>query len=160
MIGVLVFDSRRWLGIFLFITVSRTAPGPTQSPIQRVPGVLSLRVKRPGREADHIHLVPRLRMCGAIPPLPQYISLARCLVKHTDNFTFTFTSLLLEVSLPLASISVLGFTQPPIQLVLTFTPVVKRPEREADHSPQCRIQEFVQLHFHSPNFRTQVKQIE
>jgi hypothetical protein len=30
-----------------------TALGPTQPPIQWVPGALSLRVKRPGREADH-----------------------------------------------------------------------------------------------------------
>jgi hypothetical protein len=33
-IGVLGFDSRRGLGIFLFTTVSRTALGPTQPPIQ------------------------------------------------------------------------------------------------------------------------------
>jgi hypothetical protein len=52
-IGVLRFDSRRGLGIFLFTTASRTAPRPTQPPIQWVPGVLSLRVKRPGREAYH-----------------------------------------------------------------------------------------------------------
>jgi hypothetical protein len=31
----------------------RTALGPTQPPIQWVPGSLSLEVKRPGREADH-----------------------------------------------------------------------------------------------------------
>jgi hypothetical protein len=52
-IGVLGFDSRRGLGIFLFTTASRTALGPTQPPIQWVPGALSLEVKRPGREADH-----------------------------------------------------------------------------------------------------------
>jgi hypothetical protein len=52
-IGVLGFDSRRRLGIFLFTTASRTALGPTQPPIQLVPGALSLGVKRPGREADH-----------------------------------------------------------------------------------------------------------
>jgi hypothetical protein len=40
-------------GIFLFTTGSRTALGPTQPPIQLVPGTLSLGVKRPGREADH-----------------------------------------------------------------------------------------------------------
>jgi hypothetical protein len=34
-------------------TASRTALGPTQSPIQWVSGSLSLRVKRPEREADH-----------------------------------------------------------------------------------------------------------
>jgi hypothetical protein len=38
----------------------------------------------------HLHLVPRSRMREAIPPLPQYVFMARCLVKHRDNFTFTF----------------------------------------------------------------------
>jgi hypothetical protein len=47
------FDSRRRLGIFLFTTASRPTLGPTQPPIQWVPGSLSLVVKRPGREADH-----------------------------------------------------------------------------------------------------------
>jgi hypothetical protein len=28
-------------------------------------------------------------MCGAIPPLPQYVFMAWCLVKHMNNFTFT-----------------------------------------------------------------------
>jgi hypothetical protein len=41
------------LGIFLFDTVSRPVLGPTQPPIQWVPGALSLGVKRPGREAGH-----------------------------------------------------------------------------------------------------------
>jgi hypothetical protein len=48
-----VFDSRRGLRIFHFTTVSMTALGPTQRPIQWLPGALSLRVKRPGRGADH-----------------------------------------------------------------------------------------------------------
>jgi hypothetical protein len=52
-IGVLGFDSRRGLGIFLLVTASRTALGPTQPLMQWVPGALSLEVKRPGREADH-----------------------------------------------------------------------------------------------------------
>jgi hypothetical protein len=52
-IGVLGFDSRRGLGIFLFTTVSRTAMGPAQPSIQWVPGALSLEVKWPGREAHH-----------------------------------------------------------------------------------------------------------
>jgi hypothetical protein len=41
------------MGIFLFTTVSRTALGLTQPPIQWIPGALSLGVKRPGLEADH-----------------------------------------------------------------------------------------------------------
>jgi hypothetical protein len=53
MIGVLGFDFRRGLGIFLFTTASRTALGPTQPLIQWVQGAISLGVKRPGREADH-----------------------------------------------------------------------------------------------------------
>jgi hypothetical protein len=52
-IGVLGFDSRPGLGIFLFTTASRTALGPTQPPIQWVSGALSLGVKRPGLEADN-----------------------------------------------------------------------------------------------------------
>jgi hypothetical protein len=30
-------------------------------------------------------------MRGAIPPLPQYVFMAWFLVKHRDNFAFTFT---------------------------------------------------------------------
>jgi hypothetical protein len=50
--GFLRFDSRRGLGIFLFIA-SRTALGPTQPPMQWVSGAPSLWIRRPGREADH-----------------------------------------------------------------------------------------------------------
>jgi hypothetical protein len=83
-IGVLGFDSRRGLENFLFTTASRTALGPTQPPIQWVTGALSLGVKL----TTHINLVPRSRMRGAIPPFPQYVFMAWCLVKHRDNFTF------------------------------------------------------------------------
>jgi hypothetical protein len=64
------FESRQGLGIFLFTTASRPALGLTQPPIQGVPGALSLGIKRPGREADHSHLVPRSRMRGVVPPPP------------------------------------------------------------------------------------------
>jgi len=53
MIEVLGFDSRWELGIFLFTTASTPALGPTQPPIQWVPGALSLGLWWPGREADH-----------------------------------------------------------------------------------------------------------
>jgi hypothetical protein len=43
-------ESRQGLRIFLFTIVgSRPALGPTQPPIQRLPGALSVGVKRPGR---------------------------------------------------------------------------------------------------------------
>jgi hypothetical protein len=51
--GVLGFDSRRGLGIFLFSTASRPALGPTQPPIRWVLRALSPGVKQPGCEADH-----------------------------------------------------------------------------------------------------------
>jgi hypothetical protein len=48
------FDPRRGLRIFPLSSVSRPALGPTQPPVQCVPGVLSPGVKaRPGRDADH-----------------------------------------------------------------------------------------------------------
>jgi len=53
--------------------------GPTQPPIQRIPGALSLGVKRPVREADHslpfsaevkecveLHLHTRIRLYGVV----------------------------------------------------------------------------------------------
>jgi len=38
----------------------------------------------------HLQLVPRSRMCGAIPPLPNKPSWCSAQLKHRDNFTFTF----------------------------------------------------------------------
>jgi hypothetical protein len=65
------FESRQGLGISLFTTASRPALGATQPPIEWVLGALSLRVKR----TTHLHLVPRSRMRGAIPPLHSPIRL-------------------------------------------------------------------------------------
>jgi hypothetical protein len=83
------FDSRRRLGICLSTTASRTALGPIQPTIQWVLVVLSLGVKRPGREAYHS---PPSRAEFKNPwsytSTPQYVFMAWCLVKHRDNFTF------------------------------------------------------------------------
>jgi hypothetical protein len=47
------FESRQGLGIFHYSAASRPVLGPTQPPIQRVPGALSLGVKWQGRVANH-----------------------------------------------------------------------------------------------------------
>jgi hypothetical protein len=60
-------------------------------------------VKRPGREANHSHLMSRLRMPVAIPSHAQcvfmvwflieqemYVFMVWCLVKQKGKFTFTF----------------------------------------------------------------------
>jgi hypothetical protein len=51
--GVLGFSSWWGLGIFLFTTMSRTALGPTQPPLQWVLGAVSLEIKWRGHEADN-----------------------------------------------------------------------------------------------------------
>jgi hypothetical protein len=48
-----VFEYRQGLGIFLLTTMSRSALGSTQPPIQWIQGAFFLGVKRPGLEADH-----------------------------------------------------------------------------------------------------------
>jgi hypothetical protein len=70
---------------FLFSTASRLALGPTQPPIQWVLGAPS---PEGGREADQSPS-PKLRISGAIPPLPPSVFMAWCLVKQRDNFIFT-----------------------------------------------------------------------
>jgi hypothetical protein len=48
---------------------SGSATGNTQPLVSLLRGLFPSSVKRPRREATH-HLVPRLRMSGAVPPLP------------------------------------------------------------------------------------------
>jgi hypothetical protein len=58
---------------------------PTSYPVS---GALSLGIKRPGHEVTiPLHLVPRSRMCGAIPALPSTPSWRGAQLKHRD-FTF------------------------------------------------------------------------
>jgi hypothetical protein len=95
-IGVLGFDSRRGLGIFLLTTATRTVLRPIQSPIQWVPGALSLGLKRPGREADHSRSSSaEVKECVEQYLHSQYgVFMAWYLVKHSDNFTFISSSLI------------------------------------------------------------------
>jgi hypothetical protein len=76
-------------GNFLFTAASRTALGPTQTPIEWVRGALSLCVKRPGRETDHSPpSSAEVKNAWSYTSTPQYVFMAWCLVKHRNNFTF------------------------------------------------------------------------
>jgi hypothetical protein len=59
---------------------------------QWVPVDLYLGVNRPGREAAHLHLVPRSRMSGAMPPLPQHAFMAWCSVKAQGQLYLYLTN--------------------------------------------------------------------
>jgi hypothetical protein len=92
---------------FLFSTPSRPALGPTQPPIQLIPseGVLSAKVKRPGRET-HRPRPPNaeVKNGGAVPPLTHRSS---CIVL---NYLSTETTLLFFYLLELRIASIFGGT--------------------------------------------------
>jgi hypothetical protein len=70
------FDSRQCT-IFFSSTVSRPALGPTQPPIQWVPGALSPGLKWQEREADRsLPSNAEVKNGGAISPLPPYVYMA------------------------------------------------------------------------------------
>jgi hypothetical protein len=85
------FYSRRGLGIFHSATASRPVLGPTQLHTQGVPWVLSLGIKRPGREADHSHQSSAAVMnTWNYTSAPSFAFMAWCLVKYGDNFTLPY----------------------------------------------------------------------
>jgi hypothetical protein len=89
---VLVFDSRRGLGIFLFTTASRTALGPTQASYPVGIRYFSLGVKRPWSKADHSP-PPTAEVEWSYTSTPQYTFMVWCSVKKKHRNTFTFTIL-------------------------------------------------------------------
>jgi hypothetical protein len=95
--GWLGLDSRGRLKISLFTTVSRMALGPTQPPIQWAPGDPSLRVKRPGREADYsppssAEVKEWVELYLHSPNMPPWRGAQ---LKRKENFTF-YTYLILN----------------------------------------------------------------
>jgi hypothetical protein len=92
--------------LFLFTTASRTALGPTQPPIQWVPGALSLAVKQPEREADHLSpssaevknawsytSTPPIRLHGVVLSSAQGQLYLLPLHTHTCSTSFTASTL-------------------------------------------------------------------
>jgi hypothetical protein len=79
-------------GIFSLCDRVQTDLKHTQPSIQWV-----LRALIPGAkcEADHSSpITAEIKMCGAIPPLPQYVFIAWCLANHRDQFTPTLITVL------------------------------------------------------------------
>jgi hypothetical protein len=78
-------------GNFSLHNPSRPVLGPTQPPVQWVPGAISLGVKWPENEADHSPpCSTEVKYVWSYTSTPQYAFKAWYSVKkHRDNFTFT-----------------------------------------------------------------------
>jgi len=87
MIGILGFDSRWGLGIFLFTRTS-LGPNPASYPMGNrgsFPGGNAA-----GREADQSSpSSAEVKNAWSYTSSPHYASMAWCLIKRSDNFTFT-----------------------------------------------------------------------
>jgi hypothetical protein len=85
------FESRQGLGIILFTTASRPTLGPTQPPIQWVPGALSLGVKVSGREADHSpSSSAEVKNAWSYTSAPQYTFMAWCSVEKARGQLYLY----------------------------------------------------------------------
>jgi hypothetical protein len=86
--GQLGFDSRQGHGIFLILTASRLALGPTEPPAQWETGALSPGVEMPGREADHSPASSaEVKNAWSYTSTLPYVLMAWCLVKCRVNFS-------------------------------------------------------------------------
>jgi hypothetical protein len=85
------FRSQQGLGIFLFATTSRPVLGPSQPPIQWVPGTLFLGLKQSRHEADHSPPPSaEIKNAWSYTSIPSVPSLHGSQLKHRNNFTLTF----------------------------------------------------------------------
>jgi hypothetical protein len=76
------FNGENYIGIFLFTTASRLALWPTQHPAHWAPGILSLGIKRPGREAYHSPpSSTEVKISWSCTSTPQYALMVWCSVK-------------------------------------------------------------------------------
>jgi len=85
------FPAGAMLGCFLFAITSRPVLRLTQPPIQWVPRPLTPVIKRPGCDVDHSPPSgAEVKNAWSYTSTPQYFFMVWCLVKHRNNFTFTF----------------------------------------------------------------------
>jgi len=79
--------SDRGIDVCLFATASRPALGPNQLPIKWVSEALSLRVKRPGRKADHSPTSrAEVKNTWSYTYTPPYAFRSWYFAKHRDKF--------------------------------------------------------------------------
>ena len=78
------FASRQGKGIFPFDSTSQTDTGAHTAPLSMSAGALIHGIGQPGRECNSYHLLPALRIVGAILPVP-----IRLRGVHRDNFMVT-----------------------------------------------------------------------
>jgi hypothetical protein len=77
---------------------SKFSLGPTQPPIECVPGYLSREIKWSRCEADHSPPPSaEVRNAWSYTPIPPYVFMAWYVVKHRDNFTF-YVKIVLSLS--------------------------------------------------------------
>jgi hypothetical protein len=81
-----LFYQSQYIHTFHFSTSSRSALGPTQPPMQWVPGAPYPGVKWPARKAHHSPPTSvEVKNDAAIPPL-SHVFMSWCLIKHRGNF--------------------------------------------------------------------------
>jgi hypothetical protein len=68
----------------------QTGSGPTQTPVQWLPGALSPWAKRLGCETDHSHpSSAEVKNRKSLTSVSSHVCMAWCLFKHMDNLIFT-----------------------------------------------------------------------
>jgi hypothetical protein len=91
------FNPQQRQEIFSLTSVSRTALGPTQPPVQLVPGVLSpgLKCGRCVTLTTHRHLMPKSRMSRSYTSSPPFASigvLQDCFILSLAHFSRTISN--------------------------------------------------------------------
>jgi hypothetical protein len=88
-------DSRQGQRFILLVTASRLTLGPTQPPIQWVPGALSLGLKRPGRETDHsFPFSAEVKSAWSYTSTIPFVFVAWCLVKYRGQLSWAYSLLI------------------------------------------------------------------
>ena len=79
--------------VLLFFQNLYTSPGNHHTCCSVGTGAISMGVKWPGHEADHLRpSCAKINSTCSFTSFPPYVFMAWCLMKHKDFFTFIFTS--------------------------------------------------------------------